>query len=95
MLEKLKYKKELKEHTLHTVTDRTANGDKKTVKEILKVLEEKYSKTYSEKTMEIIEKMMNFKITESETYETVWDKFINFQTEYDKLELSKHPHFML
>ena len=45
--------------------------------------------------MEIIDKMMNFKITESETYETIWDKFINFQTEYDKLELSKHPHFIL
>ena len=94
-MEVLKKKDDLKDNVLTTILNRTQN-EGKTVKKVLDILSEKYSETYAEKTQNMIKKMIKIQnIGEDKTAEEIWDNFAKLVGEFNKMELSKSPGYML
>ena len=95
LLNELNKKKEIPGSVMKVIHDRT-HSEGRTVENILEVLREKFAKTFAERTKEMIERMatlMNMK--EDESGEQIWDNFYSLVVEFEKLELNKHPRYML
>ena len=65
----------------------------RTVKKILDVMKEKYSKTKGEKILELMNKISNFKMDDN--VETLLDRFEEMITEVDKINLAENLKYAL
>ena len=96
LVEALKKKKDLEQNVLNVVLDRTSlRPGLRTVNEVLKVLKEKFERTFSERTEGLVEKIFKMQDVVEETGEKIWDKFYGLVGEFEKLELNNHPRYLL
>ena len=91
MLESLKKNDKIKDFVVSVLTERTENDRK--VAEILKVMAEKYERTMSEKCLNLMAEMVNFK-TEG-GIENTTDKFGKMMVEVKKLDLAANLNFAM
>ena len=59
-------------------------------------MEEKFIKTFAEKTEDMVEQIFGLKkMEEDESGEQLWDRFNRIISEYDKNEFKDHPKYLL
>jgi hypothetical protein len=75
LIESLKKNSEVKEYIISGVLDNMADVENKTVEKSLLLLKDKYAKTTTEKSQEILKDILHFKMKKGETCEKFWDRF--------------------
>ena len=91
MIESLKKNEVIREFVHRTLVEKV--GDIITVKRVLDIMMEKYSKTKDEKILELMKKISNFKMDDS--VETLIDRFEEMMTEVDKEKLAENLKYAL
>ena len=74
LLESLKKDKNVNKNVIKVVLDKTIEVGDKNVEKVIKILEEKYSKTTIEKTNKILKEILEFEMKDDETFEEYWDR---------------------
>ena len=81
---------------MNALIDRTSrNADVRNVKMALDVLKEKFMRTHSERTENLVDKIFKLQDVMEETNEKIWDDFLSLVEEYEKLGLTEHPRYLL
>ena len=81
----LNRKKEIPGSVMKIVHNRT-HREGRTIKKIVEVLRDKFTKTFVEKTKYMIEKMMNLvNINADESREQIWDNFNCLVSDFEKI----------
>ena len=84
-MNELNRKKEIPGSVMKIVHNRT-NREGRRIKKIVKVLRDKFKKTFAEKTKDMIEKMMNLvNINADESREQIWDHFNCLVSDFEKI----------
>ena len=85
LLNELNRKKEIPGSVMKIVHNRT-HREGRTIKKIVEVLRDKFTKTFVEKTKYMIEKMMNLvNINTDESREQIWDNFNCLVSDFEKI----------
>ena len=85
LLNELNRKKEIPGSVMKIVHNRT-HREGRTIKKIVEVLRDKFTKTFVEKTKYMIEKMMNLvNINADESREQIWDNFNCLVSDFEKI----------
>jgi hypothetical protein len=91
----LKKNCDIKDYIIMVVLDNTTEGVDKTVKKVLDLLAEKYAKTTTEKSKEVFDKILKFKMEEDETCEKYWDRFQSLITDCDRENLRSKFYYLM
>ena len=73
LVESLKKNKNIKENVINVILDTTAEVGDRSAERVIKILEEKYSKTTIEKTKDVLKEILEFEMKKDETFEEYWD----------------------
>merc|ERR1712002_169246 len=91
VLESLKKNDKIKDYVVNVLTEKTEND--RTVAAILKIMSEKYERTMSEKCLNLMEEIVNFKAEGG--IENTADKFGKMMAEVKKMDLAANLNFAL
>ena len=84
-MNELNRKKDIPGSVMKIVHNRT-HREGRTIKNIVEVLRDKFTKTFVEKTKYMIEKMMNLvNINADESGEQIWDNFYCLVSDFEKI----------
>ena len=84
-MNELNRKKDIPGSVMKIVYNRT-HREGRTIKKIVEVLRDKFTKTFVEKTKYMIEKMMNLvNINVDESGEQIWDNFYCLVSDFEKI----------
>merc|ERR1712082_346180 len=84
VMESLKKNDKIKDYVVKTLAEKTENNRK--VLAILEVMAEKYERTESEKCLELMKEIVNFKVDGE--IESITDRFERMMTETKKVDLA-------
>ena len=67
--------KDLSKYAASKISEELRKAEDQTIDNAIKILDKKYKKTRSEVLQDMVENITNFKTTDGETGEQIWDKF--------------------
>ena len=91
LFESLKKNDAIKDYVNRTLIEKV--GDDRTVKKVLEIMNEKFSKTKGEKILDLMKKISDFRTEEN--IETLIDRFEEMITETDKTDLATNLRYAL
>ena len=91
LLESLKKNDTIKEYVNRTLIEKV--GENRSVKKVLDVMTEKYSRTKGEKMLDMMKNISGFKTDEK--VEVLMDRFEDMVTEVDRIELATNLKYAL
>ena len=74
LMESLKKNKNIKENDINVIQDKAREIGDRSVENVMKILEEKYSKTAVEKAKDVLKEILEFEMKKEENFEEYWDR---------------------
>ena len=95
LIESLKRNKDIKENDINVIQDKARDIGDKSVKRVMEILEEKYSKTTVEKTKDILKDILEFEMKKEENFEEYWDRCEILLTKCKREKINEKFYYMM